>query len=166
MFFRIINDPRLEYLSIEYNINGSIFPNRYDLFSHLMARYTVLRHTMPPHSVRNDHFDILLENGDMLATWEIKDWPPQGAQAATRLPDHRPFYLDYEGPIDGRGSVKRVCAGTFQFRTDPDGTWLLDLQGATFQGRIYLKRGSVEDSPDLWTLSTVLSVSDKEESDR
>ena len=128
-----------------------------------MARYTVLRHKMPPHSVRKDHFDILFENGDKLSTWEIEDWPPSGVQPATHLPDHRLVYLDYEGPIDQRGSVKRVCAGTFQFQTQQEGAWLLDLQGITFQGRIHLKRGSTNESPDLWTLSTLVSAADNSE---
>jgi len=140
-------------------------PNRYDLFSHLMARYTVLRHTMPPHSVRNDHFDILFQDGDKLATWEIKTWPPYGEQAATRLPDHRLFYLDYEGPIDQRGFVKQVCSGTFEPRKQHDGDWLLDLSGSTFQGCIHLKRGSIEDSPDRWMLSAETSAPDCDESD-
>lgn len=33
-----------------------------------------------------------------------------------RLPDHRPFYLDYEGPLTGdRGTVLRHDCGTFEW---------------------------------------------------
>ncbi|WP_146439947.1 hypothetical protein [Crateriforma conspicua] len=38
---------------------------------------------------------------------------------ATRLPDHRTKYLEYEGPISGnRGSVRRVDSGFFRQRPD------------------------------------------------
>ena len=89
------------------------------------------------------HWDLLLEmDGPELLTFRLDVLPPtsltnppswshaNGATSAgmlagqatqmnqqipgLRLPNHRPLYLDYEGPIAGdRGTVQRIAAGTY-----------------------------------------------------
>jgi hypothetical protein len=51
-----------------------------------------------------------------LLTWRLDEAPPvhqPGARFhATRLPEHRQHYLDFEGPLTrGRGSIRRLLAG-------------------------------------------------------
>jgi hypothetical protein len=83
-----------------------------------MPRYVILHHILPPKSARPSHYDLMLERDGVLLTWAVEQLPRAGLQvAATRLPDHRLAYLDYEGPISGdRGHVRRVAAGKCQFR--------------------------------------------------
>jgi len=74
-----------------------------------MPRFALLRHDSP----RGRHWDLLLEFGPVLRTWELTELPRPGREMVCRaLPDHRPVYLDYEGPISGgRGSVVREEGG-------------------------------------------------------
>lgn len=119
-----------------------------------MPRYVILHHVLPPKSDRPSHYDLMLEREGLLLTWAVEQLPRAGLQvAATRLPDHRLAYLDYEGPIHGdRGQVRRVAAGKCQFRelaadwviaelSACDGALVADLKqtggdqwSATFQG--------------------------------
>lgn len=77
-----------------------------------MGRFVVLEHDSP----RGRHWDLMLENGQVLATWALAEPPDAGhAIAAQPLPDHRPAYLDYEGPISGnRGHVTRWDRGEYE----------------------------------------------------
>lgn len=118
-----------------------------------MARYSVLKHYLPPNSRRNDHFDLLIECQDALATWEIQHWPPLPMQSAIRLPDHRLLYLDYEGSIEGRGTVTQVCTGEIELRTQDASEWIVQLMGQSFHGVIHLRRESCDVPPSRWTLS-------------
>ena len=75
-------------------------------------RYVVLHHV----GHGTPHFDLMLErDGDgPLRTFRVAAWPVVSRQQLTPLADHRRAYLDYEGDVGrGRGSVRRVEAGTF-----------------------------------------------------
>ena len=94
-----------------------------------MPRSVVLRHTLPDGS---HHFDWLLEPAGtaagrdpeerVLIAWRLPRPPGQsGPQPieAIRLPPHRRFYLDFEGPIPGnRGTVERVAEGVAEVLAD------------------------------------------------
>lgn len=76
-------------------------------------RYAILRHE----AVAEPHFDLLFETapGSMLAAWRAPRWPITRRTRLLRLPDHRPLYLDYEGPVSGdRGRVNRVAGGAYR----------------------------------------------------
>jgi hypothetical protein len=78
-------------------------------------RYVILHHTGIP----LPHYDLMfeLQPGARLATWRIAEWPAESGALVERLPDHRPHYLDYVGPVSGnRGHVARVIAGTFRLQ--------------------------------------------------
>ena len=77
-----------------------------------MPRFVVLAHDWP-----YPHFDFLLEEGSYLLGWRLEKFPQRGeAISAMALPDHRPFYLDHEGPLTGeRGSVRQIDRGTFEW---------------------------------------------------
>jgi hypothetical protein len=97
-----------------------------------MPRYVILEHDWP---VR--HWDLMLECGAVLRTWRLAAPPSQGQSAsAEALGDHRPAYLDYEGPLSGgRGSVVRWDSGTFEWEADEPGRVVVRLAGERFKGK-------------------------------
>jgi DNA polymerase Ligase (LigD) len=111
-----------------------------------MNRFVILRHVFPPDAGRADHWDFMLEAGEVLWTWALVQSPDaEGPQAAERLADHRPFYLDYEGPISGdRGSVTRWDAGTYiREIAEPDRV-VVKLAGRQIAGRASLTRRTAD----------------------
>jgi hypothetical protein len=78
-----------------------------DSREHAMPRFVVLAHDWP-----HPHFDLLIERDGVLKAWRLPE-PPRDGLPVEPLPDHRLFYLDYEGPLTGdRGSVLRIDSGT------------------------------------------------------
>lgn len=63
------------------------------------------------------HFDLMLETEEGLRTWAMGLLPAPGKSCgAIELPLHRAHYLSYQGPVsDGRGTVKRVMQGCYEF---------------------------------------------------
>ncbi len=98
-------------------------------------QFVVLYHQFPSGSNRKSHWDLLVEQPSpektQLLTFEVSA-PPQDwgkATAATQLPDHRPIYLTYEGPIAGnRGTVSQVLRGAVQWVTHSEKLLVLNLQ--------------------------------------
>lgn len=80
-----------------------------------MPRYVILEHDWP-----SRHFDLMLEAGAVLRTWRLAAFPEDGVPvAAEPIGDHRLEYLNYDGPVSGgRGAVRRVKAGDFQWVED------------------------------------------------
>ena len=93
----------------------------------LMPRFVILRHDSP----RGEHFDFMLEAGDVLKTWALPRPPEIGVEMdCEALADHRLAYLDYEGPISGqRGSVTRWDCGTYTLERQSDAEWTVNLVG-------------------------------------
>ncbi len=116
-------------------------------------RYAILHHRLPD----GEHWDLLLQQGNMLATWQLQAKPtgPQALPvAATRIGDHRKKYLVYEGPIDGdRGVVARFDHGHYRILERDEHRWLVHLTGQVLVGRFCLVR-SPDDAPDAWLLTT------------
>lgn len=115
-------------------------------------RYAILHHTVRD----GEHWDLLLEGDDALATWQLAS-RPVGCSAlpisATRLPDHRKIYLEYEGPISGdRGRVTRIDDGEYRPLDRRADRHLFELEGRVLRGRFCLSRATA-DPPDRWTLS-------------
>lgn len=89
-------------------------------------RYAVLHHT----GVAVPHFDVLIETvpGGLLAAWRSPVWPLHGSTRLTRIADHRPLYLDFEGDLDrGRGHVARVAGGRCDVTCATDVRWVFTL---------------------------------------
>jgi predicted heme/steroid binding protein len=103
-----------------------------------MSRFVVLEHESP----RGRHWDFMLEMGGVLATWALAQPPDStGVMTVEALPDHRPAYLDYEGPISGgRGSVTRWDQGTYQRMHQSDAELAVRLEGGKLTGRAMLTR--------------------------
>src|SRR5690242_15495503 len=76
-----------------------------------VPRFVILEHDYPER-----HWDLMFEAGPVLKTWRLAGCPRPGGVAveAEESFDHRPIYLDYEGPVSGgRGTVTRRDAGDF-----------------------------------------------------
>jgi hypothetical protein len=74
-------------------------------------RFAVLRHD----GIDTPHVDFLYETspGSMLQTWRLPTWPIRDVEEATRIRDHRPAFLTYQGQLTGdRGDVLRIDEGT------------------------------------------------------
>ena len=97
-----------------------------------MPRFVVLLHETPPGYPRPTHYDLMLEQGTVLATWALAKLPVAGGESvdAERLPDHRLDYLDYEGEVSGgRGRVVRVDRGTYELLPSDSGESCYRLTG-------------------------------------
>jgi len=110
-----------------------------------MPRFVLLRHQCPPDYEKPSHWDLMLEQGNSLATWELRELPaswarllnlPQNATVETvatvRLPDHRLAYLEFEGPLSGnRGEVHPCDRGDYKLLTQQEEILVFRLFGAT-----------------------------------
>jgi hypothetical protein len=114
-----------------------------------MPRFVVLEHDHPVL-----HWDFMLEAGDVLLTWRLAAPPGPGVPLeATRTFDHRPLYLDYEGPISGgRGRVVRWDCGTFAWEEREEGRVAVCLDGIRLRGSLRLECLS----PPAWRGSFVI----------
>src|SRR5207248_2367384 len=88
------------------------------------------------------HWDFLLEAGPVLRAWRLLAEPRPGADLPAEPNfDHRPLYLDYEGPLSGgRGSVRRWDTGTFEWLTDGEREKAVRLAGGRLRGVARLRR--------------------------
>jgi hypothetical protein len=106
-----------------------------------MPRFVILEHDHPW-----QHWDLMLEWGEVLRTWRLLAAPQLGQTvAAEALGDHRKLYLDYEGPVSGgRGTVRRWDAGDYQWLSAEPATEALSfvLQGQRLRGQARLERTS------------------------
>ncbi|HLW65468.1 MAG TPA: DNA polymerase ligase N-terminal domain-containing protein [Gemmataceae bacterium] len=121
-----------------------------------MPRFVILTHDHP-----HLHWDFFLEEGDVLRGWRLAEEPAaRKLIAATCLPDHRKFYLDYEGPVSAdRGSVTRWDFGSYSseppsreasLRASRIGAQLiLQITGTRLHGRVELQH--VADTNWTWT---------------
>ena len=108
-----------------------------------MHRFVILHHQLPA----DEHWDVMLETDSTLITWSIQPQSLTGSPfvcPATRLPDHRKHYLDYEGEITGnRGTVSRIDTGTYQ-QLSPE-TFI--LRGTHFVGKLTVENNQMRFEP-------------------
>ena len=100
-----------------------------------MPRFVILAHDWPA-----PHFDLLFEVGDVLKAWRLASEPGAEPVPAVANADHRPFYLDHEGPVSGgRGRVTGWDAGAYEGKLGP-GEWAVELAGTRLRGTARLRR--------------------------
>ncbi|HMF18904.1 MAG TPA: DNA polymerase ligase N-terminal domain-containing protein [Gemmataceae bacterium] len=114
-----------------------------------MPRFVILEHDHP-----TLHWDLMLQAGETLRTWRLARAPihPGDAIEATAIGDHRPMYLDYEGPVSGgRGKVGRWDHGTYEEEKPgivrSEERVVIRLDGKRVQGLAILERAS----EDKWS---------------
>jgi hypothetical protein len=101
-----------------------------------MPQFVVLTHDHP-----FLHWDLMLQQGDVLRTWRLKEPPDAEIPIiAEELPDHRLAYLDYEGPVSGdRGTVTRWDAGTYEMLESTSNRFVFHFAGKKLVGVAPLK---------------------------
>ena len=117
----------------------------------MTQRYVILHHV----SAADEHWDLMLEQGEVLLTWRLERDPTVAAGQpirAQRIADHPKRFLTYEGPLrHAPGSVRRVDAGNCVFHeTGPD-RYVFSPSGGRLSGCLLLERGP----GDAWTLGRV-----------
>lgn len=112
-----------------------------------MPRFVILEHSGSPRTFGRVHWDLLLEidaadASAPLRAWELAALPSAGAECdATPLPDHRPMYLEFDGPLSGgRGWVRRVVGGSYVALEIGAERWVLRLDAPERCGTLTLAR--------------------------
>jgi hypothetical protein len=114
-------------------------------------RFAVHRHFTVP-----DHYDFMLDRGDLLATWRIAaghitDFINGSPVKAERINDHRREYLDLKEVIDcGRGRVELYDSGDFQELPGSPGMKVYKIDGKIIKGILSLE--TAEDGWDIFIL--------------
>jgi hypothetical protein len=118
-------------------------------------RFVVLHHT---EAAKGAHWDLMLEDGEALATWQVFAWPPgRRAVRACEIFRHRRRYLEYEGALSGgRGTVLRVDSGDYEILDRSPDQWIVSLRGTTVRGRFVLARVKEQD----WTFGPAAAESE------
>ena len=120
-------------------------------------RYAILHHRLS----NGEHWDLLLETGDVLAAWQLPNQPTSRQTlplTAVRIADHRKRYLDYEGPISrNRGTVARFDGGEYDLQEQTDDCWIVDLRGHVLRGRFRLVRPASA-SRNTWSFEALLNL--------
>ena len=107
-----------------------------------MQEFVILLHQTGKEMERPDHFDLMLQDGDALITWELDRMLTPGTVAFGRqLPNHRLEYLEYEGPISrDRGTVRRIEKGFFRWMTREPDISTVEFDGAELAGIVTIER--------------------------
>jgi len=119
-----------------------------------MPRFVLLRHECPSTLGQPSHWDLMLERDGVLMTWRLLGLPrawqsstggaaplPSPPIDATRLPDHRLAYLDYEGPVShDRGEVRRHDAGVYEVLAQSEGLYRVDVRGSLIGATLTLRQ--------------------------
>ena len=113
-------------------------------------RFVVQQHILSA----DQHWDLMLETEDMLATWQLSD-PPKiclaGTTTVKKIADHRKAYLEYEGPVsNNRGEVHIVERGTYVLMSQTGREWVVEFSGGALRGRYRIFRP--DPAADLWTI--------------
>ncbi len=138
-----------------------------------MPRFVLLYHQCPPDYPRRSHWDLMLEAKGALRTWALAELPRAWRAAygktvtacgecpplaagneveAQALSDHRPAYLDYQGPVSGeRGTVTRIAAGTYDELGHAPDNLEVSLLSAEWNGGVVLTRDS--SGSERWRLT-------------
>ena len=108
-------------------------------FSFTLFCFTILQHNTTGDEY---HWDFLYEQADACLTFSVPKEAVNGKEircVATRLPDHRLAYLEYEGPVSGnRGVVRRIDSGKYEI----DGN-TIRFQGNIWHGTINLDTNEI-----------------------
>ena len=104
------------------------------------------------------HYDLMLQTGDALATWQMPVNPGElavgEATDAKQLPDHRLAYLSYEVPVSrDRGRVERIEQGRYAMAVDEPTRRVVELSGQALTGSFELAEQA--DGAAGWRLTRI-----------
>jgi hypothetical protein len=113
-------------------------------------RFVILHHRL----AEGEHWDLMLEHGDVLLTWRLPDDPVGRSSLpmpTRRIEDHRKAFLEYEGGISrDRGRVSRVDTGSVVFEEFTEDRIAAVLHSDRLSGRFTLTAEG-----DQWTFEAV-----------
>ena len=118
-----------------------------------IKQFVLLHHRLSD----SHHWDLMLDLGQALATWQLLD-DPTGIDTVRARPlgDHRRIYLDYEGPVSGnRGHVTRLDRGEYHNLERGPNRWQFHMDGTILRGSYELHAGATPQ--DDWVLRRVSS---------
>ena len=100
------------------------------------------------------HWDLMLEQDDILTTFRLEEAPREvlhHAIRAAKIFDHPLRFLTYEGPVQkGTGHVRLTDSGTYHLTGRDDDTIALAIEGRILTGRFTLTR----DRDRRWLFAT------------
>ena len=104
-----------------------------------MPRFVIQQHRVD----QSIHWDLMLENQESLATWQVpvhpSDWPEKKARCR-HIFDHRLIYLSYQGPLsDNRGDVQIVASGQYLPLETTETRWQVLLRSDKINGQLVLQ---------------------------
>ena len=104
-----------------------------------------MRFIIHDHITKDRHYDLMIETGDdLLITWRIMpadlEMLIKGNEVKiSRILDHEKYFLDFEGDLSsGKGSVSIYDQGNSRIIKNLTDTFVFELSGQIFQGRIEL----------------------------
>lgn len=100
-------------------------------------RFVLLRHATPA----GGHYDLMFERPEgTLRTWRLERMPNRGWARAEALPPHRLVYLQYEGPVWGRGWVRCVVRGDYREAAECEDAFRAVVRSDRLHGVLELER--------------------------
>ena len=96
------------------------------------------------HETQPDHYDLMIEKGDSLATWQIMSnrldsFLKGDIIESCRIDDHKKKYLSYEGEIScDRGRVKLYDSGEYSLINWDDNYIELSINGNILNGSLII----------------------------
>ena len=105
---------------------------------------------------KSPHYDLMLNYGDALATWQLEIPLSEMVEKQTilvrKIADHRLFYLTYEGEISrGRGKIKRIDFGYYEPLISEEFYWDFILRGQKYINHYQLRKIKLDDN--IWSLT-------------
>ncbi|MCX5633795.1 MAG: hypothetical protein NTW93_09015 [Phycisphaerae bacterium] len=102
------------------------------------TRFVIHKHTQEGQT----HWDLMIEQGDILKTWRLETPPEKLATEktkATPIFDHDKKFLTYQGPVNnGKGTVEIVDSGEYELVSESNCCIELIFNGRISKGRFRL----------------------------
>ena len=102
-------------------------------------KFVLLKHS---HKENPAHWDLMLEEGELLSTWRLEELPKVGEKVlrGEKIFDHLVKFLNYEGAVNnGLGQVNRVGQGFYSVIKENDRELEIFFEGKMFNGEYLLK---------------------------
>ena len=97
------------------------------------------------HITEPEHYDLMVEKSDILATWQISvrdiiSFESGTEIAAVKIQDHRKKYLSYEGPVScDRGRIEIHDTGEYTEKLMDDKNLKISIKGKKLKGLLNIK---------------------------
>jgi hypothetical protein len=104
------------------------------------TRFVIHKHTQEGQT----HWDLMIEQGDILKTWRLESPPEKLAiekTKATPIFDHDKKFLTYQGPVNnGKGTVEIVDEGICTIESANEIELKINFEGRILRGNFQLAK--------------------------